>query len=134
MYVLYSEYYLQPFPYVSPTQHDQLRGNICICTYFAMPCHNLILLKSALGNGHLESYQTMHACMHRDHRDHHKHVRMLMCNGRILSFPSYLISVSILSNHGAHLTSLLIYGCGLVSSSRTFWYVSLHSDVIDDIT
>ena len=47
---------------------------------------------------------------------------------------SYLISASILSNHGAHLISSLIYGCGLVSSSRTFWYVPLHSDVIDDIT
>ena len=30
--------------------------------------------------------------------------------------PSYLISVSILSNLGAHLISYLIYGCGLVSS------------------
>ena len=47
---------------------------------------------------------------------------------------SYLISVPILSNLGAHLISSLIYGCGLVSSSRTFWYVPLHSDVIDDIT
>ena len=47
---------------------------------------------------------------------------------------SYLISASILSNLGAHLISHLIYGCGLVSSSRTFWYVPLHSDVIDDIT
>ena len=47
---------------------------------------------------------------------------------------SYLISVSILSNLSAHLTSYLIYGCGLVSSSRTFWYLPLHSDVIDDIT
>ena len=51
-----------------------------------------------------------------------------------LSFPSYLISTPILFNHGAHLISLLIYGCGLVSSSRTFWYVPLHSDVINDIT
>ena len=50
-----------------------------------------------------------------------------------LSSP-YLISASILSNLGAHLISYLIYGCGLVSSSRTFWYVPLHSDVIDDIT
>ena len=56
------------------------------------------------------------------------------CNGHILSFSSYLISASILSNHSACLISLLIYGCGLVSSSRTFWYVPLHSDVIDDIT
>ena len=56
------------------------------------------------------------------------------CNGRILSFSSYLISASILSNLGAHLISYLIYGCGLVSSSRTFWYVPLHSDIIDDIT
>ena len=48
--------------------------------------------------------------------------------------PSYLISASILSNLGAHLISYIIYGCGLVSSSRTFWYVPLHSDVIDDIT
>ena len=47
---------------------------------------------------------------------------------------SYLISASILSNLGAHLISYFIYGCGLVSSSRTFWYVPLHSDVIDDIT
>ena len=47
---------------------------------------------------------------------------------------SYLISASILSNLGAHLISYLIYGCGLVSSSRTFWYLPLHSDVIDDIT
>ena len=47
---------------------------------------------------------------------------------------SYLISAPILSNLGAHLISYLIYGCGLVSSSRTFWYVPLHSDVIDDIT
>ena len=47
---------------------------------------------------------------------------------------SYLISASILSNLGAHLISYLIYGCGLVSSSRTFWYILLHSDVIDDIT
>ena len=46
---------------------------------------------------------------------------------------SYLISAPILSNLGAHLISSLIYGCGLVSS-RTFWYVPLHSDVIDDIT
>ena len=38
------------------------------------------------------------------------------CNGRILSLPSYLISMSILSNLGAHLISYLIYGCGLVSS------------------
>ena len=29
---------------------------------------------------------------------------------------SYLISVSILSNLGAHLIPYLIYGCGLVSS------------------
>ena len=29
---------------------------------------------------------------------------------------SYLISMSILSNHGTHLISYLIYGCGLVSS------------------
>ena len=29
---------------------------------------------------------------------------------------SYLIGVSILSYHGAHLISYLIYGCGLVSS------------------
>ena len=47
---------------------------------------------------------------------------------------SYLITAPILSNLGAHLISYLIYGCGLVSSSRTFWYVPLHSDVIDDIT
>ena len=47
---------------------------------------------------------------------------------------SHLISASILSKLGAHLISYLIYGCGLVSSSRTFWYVPLHSDVIDDIT
>ena len=47
---------------------------------------------------------------------------------------SYLISASILSNLGAHLISYFIYGCGLVSSSRTFWYVPLHSDIIDDIT
>ena len=46
---------------------------------------------------------------------------------------SYLISASILSNHSACLVSFLIYDCGLVSSSRNFWYVSLHSDVIDDI-
>ena len=38
------------------------------------------------------------------------------CNGCILSLASYLISVSILSNLGAHLIFLLIYGCGLVSS------------------
>ena len=47
---------------------------------------------------------------------------------------SYLISASILSNLGAHLISYLIYGCGLVRSSRTFWYVPLHSDIIDDVT
>ena len=54
----------------------------------------------------------------------------------ILSYlsSSYLISAPILSNPGAHLISYLIYGCGLVSSSRTFWNVPLHSDVIDDIT
>ena len=40
---------------------------------------------------------------------------------------SYLITALLLS-------LFLIYGYGLVSSSRTFWYVPLHSDIIDDTT